>query len=165
MYSNFYHQLGVFLYYPKIEIKKLIIVKPQSFIHELAKLFLPPQFDDENKLGDKEYWQDLKDKGILSSALCEVIWQDDEIDCQYLIEVLKYFLLAVPINRDESYKQNPDADEYFVPCMIKPYKPCGAETMKYDVLDKAEPLHLVFNTNLVPPGYFCSPASRSFTTT
>lgn len=74
---------------------------------------------------------------------------------QALVNLLEHFLLAAPIITIHLHRYI--GNEYFVPCMLNApsgQKPSVFKSLFHKQQPKAEPVHLVFDTQYVPPGFF-----------
>ena len=151
---NFYHELGVFLYYFKIpSLQEVVIATPQWLVNHIAKLLTPHGLEDH---GRERHWTLFRKKGILTETLYTEILQDPVVNPQAVVDLLKHFLLAVPIKTTNEHPYD-EGKEYFVPCMLEapsesiPYhSPSHLSTDAHT----AEPMHLVFHTHYVPPGFY-----------
>ena len=161
---NFYHELGVFLYYAKIpRLKDWVFTNPQWLISQFAKLLCPQGLEDQ---GRPEVWKEFRQYGILVDELYDDVWSSNQMDPQGLVDLLEKFLLAAPLETGRFSDRFPFKVEkvYFVPCMLSApiEKSAESDTAREregklhsrDAVLRAEPLHLVFNTNYVPPGFF-----------
>ena len=148
---NFYHELGVFMYYSKIRsLRDVIIVNPQWLINHTAKLLTPQGLEDR---GRERYWNLLRTKGILTEILYKEILKHGVLSPQALVDMLEHFLLAVPI---ETTKIHPyKGKEYFVPCMLDADSVNTEVSLTHKVPQtQAKPMHIIFNTHYVPPGFY-----------
>ena len=151
---NFYHELGVFLYYSKIpSLQEVVIATPQWLVNHLAKLLTPHGLEDH---GRERHWTLFREKGILTETLYTEILQDPVVVPQAVVDLLEHFLLAAPIKTTNEHPYD-EGKEYFVPCMLEapsesiPYhSPSHLSTDAHT----AKPMHLVFNTHYVPPGFY-----------
>ena len=147
---NFYHELGVLLYYAHIpSLSGFVICDPQWLINQFALIL---SINSNSKRGTPENWRMLRNEGILTSALYEVVWENAVIQPQALVELLEYFLLAVPIDKGRCATGR----EYFVPSMLSLYIPTpeSERIVLGEYYEKAPSVFLIFNTGYVPPGYF-----------
>ena len=151
---NFYHELGVFLYYFKIpSLQEVVIATPQWLVNHIANLLTPRGLEDH---GRERHWILLRDKGILTETLYTEILQDRVVNPQAVVDLLEHFLLAVPIKTTNEHPYDV-GKEYFVPCMldapsesIPHHSPSHLSTDAHT----AEPMYLIFNTHYVPPGFY-----------
>ena len=150
---NFYHELGVFLYYYKIpRLQEVIIVNIQWFINHIAKLLLPSGMEDH---GRERHWTLFRKKGILTETLYTETLKDSVLKPQALVDLLEHFLLAVPISTKDIHPYA--GKEYFVPCMLDPPTesiPSHLPSPSSTSVHTAEPMHLIFNTHYVLPGFY-----------
>ena len=152
---NFYHELGVFLHYSKIPaLRDIIIAIPQWLVDHIAKLLTPHGFEDQ---GRERRWNLLRRKGILTETLYEEVLVHSILPPQALVDLLEHFLLTVPIDTTHSYRY--EGKEYFVPCMLNtPSQATVPQSSNSDgtsaPINTAKPMHLIFNTHYVPPGFY-----------
>ena len=150
---NFYHELGVFLYYSKIpRLQGIIIVTPQWLINHIAKLLIPHGLEDH---GRERLWTLFRNKGILTETLYRNVLVHSVMGPQALVDLLEYFLLAVSIKTIDVHPYGgKDGDkEYFVPCMLHTSSDSTAPHSPSHVAS-TKPMHLIFNTHYVPPGFY-----------
>ena len=154
---TFYHDLAVFFHYSKVPgLKNFVIADPQWLITQFANILALQGFE---KFPNNNLWVHLQEKGVLVEPLYEKIWKnsDSEIKPQFLMDLLVHFLLAAPIEA-ASKVTNVDGKEYFISCVL----PASDSTTRDKkrvihtkmVIKQATPLHLLFNTYYVPPGFF-----------
>ena len=149
---QFYHDLAVFLHYSRVpSLKEHIIVNPQWLINQFAKILTPKGLEG---FQNPALWDSLQKQGILEQSLYEQIWYDSgsEISPQPLVDLLVHFLLASPIGEGFTVSYIP-GKKYFVSCVLPACPEDQLDTMKGVILHAA-PLHLCFNTQYVPPGFF-----------
>ena len=164
---QFYHDLAVFFHYNKVpSLQDYVIADPQWLIRQFAKIMAPkgfaelwkvPQFlDDEVWKGHESLWTHLWESGILVQSLYEEVWKDCELPPQSLIDLLVHFLLAAPICK-ASRITNFQGKEYFISSVLPAYKSRSnsRNNIEHIIIKQTAPLHLIFNTFYVPPGFFC----------
>ena len=165
---QFYHQLGVFLHYDKIQsLSKTIIAEPRWLIQQLRKLLMP-DWDNARPQYTARFWKWLEERGVLLEELYQEIWGDCELEggAQALADLLEHFDLAHKIGQSPIEMQHYKGNKYFVPCMLKarPDSPDREEEkMKgqpQDAIRQATTLHITFDTGYVPPGFFVRLAVR-----
>ena len=150
---NFYHELGVFLYYSNIpSLREVVIATPQWLVDHIAKLLVPHGLEDHSR---ERLWKLFRQSGILTKILYTEILKDSVMDPQGVLDLLEYFLLAVPIETtcEHSYVGN----EYFVPCMLDACSdsiPGHSPSQPSTNVHTAKPMHLIFNTRYIPPGFY-----------
>ena len=153
---DFYHELGVILYYPCVTgLDRKIILNPQWFVECLGKI-LGFSRATEEKFEDKMEWELFRNKGILVEKLYNAVWGKCEgIRPQELIELLIHFQLAVEVKTSEYFDEK--VRQYFVPAIL-PYTttPIVVENSASEIA----PLHITFNSGFPIPGFF-----TRFTTT
>ena len=163
---QFYHDLAVFFRYNEVpSLKGYVIADPQWLIRQFAKIMAPkgfaklwkvPQFlDDEVWKGHELLWARLWESGILVQSLYEEVWKDCEVPAQSLVDLLVHFLLAAPICK-ASKVTNFHGKEYFISSVLPTFKPkSNNQRAQCVAIKQTSPLHLIFNTFYVPPGFFC----------
>ena len=154
---SFYHDLGVFLHYASVEgLKDVVIAQPQWLVKHLGTL-LAPELPGEEIDGPKEAWKLLRHQGILVQALYEEVWKGKNVRPQALVNLLESLSLISKMKKEAiaipraSLKYD-GANMYFMPGVL----PISTKEVEPDVhaVLTAAPLHLVFSTKYVPPGYF-----------
>ena len=152
---NFYHELGVLLYYSEISaLREVIIATPQWLVDHIAKLLTPHGFEDQ---GRERHWRLLRENGILTETLYNEVLMHSILSPQALVDLLEHFLLTVPIKTTHIHPYK--GKEYFVPCMLKaPSQTTVPQSSNSDKsfapIQMAEPIHLIFDTHYVPPGFY-----------
>ena len=151
---NFYHELGVFLYYSEIpSLREVIIATPQWLVNHIAKLLTPCGLEDH---GQERHWRLLREKGILTETLYTEVLKHSILPPQALVDLLKHFLLTVPIKTNDLHPYK--GKEYFVPCMLKAASqtvvPPPSNSDEHAPIHMAKPMHLIFDTQYVPPGFY-----------
>ena len=144
---NFYHELGVVLYYPAIAaLQQILVVDPQWLINQFAKLLSPHGFEDQKR---KRLWVLFRNKGIVVGELYNDVLSGTAMKPQQFLELLEHFHLAASIKTRDVHPYK--GREYFIPSMI-----CTPPVSSPAVgpTSAVEPLHVVFATNYVPPGCF-----------
>ena len=151
---KFYHDLAVFFHYKGVlSLSDQVIADPQWLVKEIARLLALEGFES---VDNPALWKPLRETGILVQPLYEEVWKDTKLSSQSLMDLLVHFKIAVPIVQKE-YKF--PGKEYYVPCVLPFYRPeTSASSLVSisggEVVKRAAPLHLLFNTHHVPPGYF-----------
>ena len=149
---GFYHDLAIFFHYTNVpSLRKYVIADPQWLICQFAKILVLEGFE---KFPNDLLWKPLRKKGVLVQPLYEEVWKDSELPSQALVDLLVHFLLAAPI---EGVKiTNHPGKEYFVSLVLPAYafSDCQSDSQPSVVTKQAAPLHLLFNTYYVPPGFF-----------
>ena len=157
---HFYHELAVFLCYTQIEsFSNKVIVKPQWLVRQLGRLLAPAGL--EQKVSNPMLWKPLHENGILVQPLYEEVWKESNlkynVSPQSLVDLLNHFLLAAPIDPmklPESVTSYKDQN-YFIPSALKLSMQDTDSTPKSrEPVKISSPLHLTFNTQYVPPGFF-----------
>ena len=150
---HFYHELAVFFHYTQIEsLSQCIIVDPQWLIKQLGKLLAPEGFQQE--ISNQLLWKPLHEKGILVQQLYEEVWERSNLQPQSLADLLECFLLAAPINPPTRVSPFPGR-KYFIPCVLQLSSQSADSTANtQEKVKTSSPLHLIFSTQYVPPGFF-----------
>ena len=146
----FYHDLGVVLFYPHIKgLKDKVVIKPKWFVDTLGKLFTLDRRDGQIR----KMFNLLQEKGILVQSLYVPIWRECtvELNPEDIIELLVNFRLAAPVTTKEYH--DPTVKQYFLPAVLKSFKGDPSEAPHGHYL-RATPLHIIFSTKFVPPGFF-----------
>ena len=152
----FYHELGVFLFYPKVKgLVSVVILEPQWLVDQFGNLFASWK-------GRTEYsdmWNTLTKYGILVEPLYEAVLDsvsEQNLTPTAMIEMLEHFLLAAPIATTGLHTRSGKVKEYFVPHMLQHHllsKSCVAQVQS-SPLKNASPFHLTFLSGYVPPGFY-----------
>ena len=153
---QFYHDLSVFFHYTAVpSLKDHMIADPQWLVNEIAKLLAPEGFEEVDM---PALWKPLRERGILVQPLYEEVWKDSKLSSQALIDLLVHFKIAAPILHKEYLYPG---REYYVPCVLPIFRSEADTSTSLQiavsgtaVIKQAAPLHLLFNTHHVPPGYF-----------
>ena len=173
----FYHELGVFLFYPVVKgLKSVVILEPQWLVDQFGKLFA----SWKGKTEFSNMWNTLTHYGILVEPLYEDVLGnvcEHNLTPAALIEMLEHFLLAAPIVTTGLHTRSGKVKEYFIPHMLqhhlsqpplattsksgkrksffslRPSTSRDAEMQSYPPKNAA-PIHLTFLSGYVPPGYY-----------
>ena len=153
----FYHELGVFLFYPKVKgLESVVILEPQWLVDQFGNLFASWK-------GRTEYsdmWNTLTKYGILVEPLYEAELgsvSEQNLTPTAMIEMLEHFLLAAPIVTTSIHTRSGKVKEYFIPHMLQHHllsKSCVAQEALSSSLKNAAPFHLTFLSGYVPPGFY-----------
>ena len=151
---KFYHDLAVFLHYDEVpDLRDYVIADPQQLISSFAKVLTVKGF---NEFPFDDLWKHLQEKGILHEPLYNRVLANfhSELKPQCLVELLVHFLLAAPIDNANEVV-NIEGKKYFISCVLPSLHSDKAQlTKKCSVTKTAAPLHLLFKTYYVPPGFF-----------
>ncbi len=152
---EFYHELGVLLYYPNVPgLEDTIILDPKWFVDCLGMVLTLPGVE-KNKTMVRE-WDLLRTKGILVQPLYADVWKDCKgISSDSLIQLLASFQLAVQVET----KEYENVKQFFVPAVLPYFTDTDELDQQADggsqELDRhASPLHITFITGYVVPGFF-----------
>ena len=146
---HFYHSFGVFFHYKHIpSLQGKVIIDPQWLVKVIATLF---PITDPDEIGVPDMWFILRQYGLLVQPLYEaVLSQQKFLEPGEIIDLLSDFLIIGEIH-SASKKHQYQGKEYFVPCMLSNTESHSKEIKDYPA---PAPLHLVFSTNYLPPGFF-----------
>ena len=152
----FYHELGVFLFYPEVKgLESIVILEPQWLVDQFGNLFASWK-------GRTEYsdmWNTLTKFGILVEPLYEAVLgsvSEQNLTPTAMIEMLEHFLLAASIVTTGLHTRSGKVKEYFVPHMLQHHllsKSTVAQAQSSS-LKNAAPFHLTFLSGYVPPGFY-----------
>ena len=144
---EFYHELSVFFHYSGIpSLATTVIADPQWLIRQMAQIMALEGFEE---VKNDQLWILLREDGILVENLYKLVFRSQkELEPQKIIDLLEHFLIVFPIrsNNKHLYKGR----EYFVPSML----PLCTDHTTTSCIQSTVPLHLVFSTNYLPPGFF-----------
>ena len=144
---EFYHELSVFFHYSWIpSLATTVIADPQWLIRQMTKIMPLEGFENVKNV---RLWRLLREDGILVENLyVRILRTQKQLEPQKIIDLLEHFLIVFPIhsNNKHLYKGR----EYFVPSML----PLCTDHTTTSCIQSTAPLHLVFNTNYLPPGFF-----------
>ena len=146
---NFYHELGVILFYSHIKgLQEKVILNPKWFVECLGKVLTLPGREEYKQ---KDMWKLLREKGILIQDLYVAVWQECEgIYPDEMVQLLVSFHLAAKVQTDESGERK--SKQFFVPAVLPTGDPSSALPPGY--YHRATPLHITFGTGYVIPGFF-----------
>ena len=149
---HFYHSFGVFFHYKNIpSLQGKVIIDPQWLVKLIATLF---PLTDPDGLGVPDMWLVFRKYGLLVQPLYEeVLSQQKFLEPGEIIDLLSNFLIIGEIH-SASKKHHYQGKEYFVPCMLSNTESRSTEIPDYLPENSPAPLHLVFSTNYLPPGFF-----------
>ena len=147
---HFYHSFGVFFHYKHIpSLQGKVIIDPQWLVKVIATLF---PLTDPDEIGVPNMWLVFRQYGLLVQPLYEeVLSQQKFLKPGEIIDLLSDFLIIGEIH-SASKKHHYQGKEYFVPCMLSNTESRSKEIGI--VVYSPAPLHLVFSTNYLPPGFF-----------
>ena len=147
---QFYHLLGVLLYFKELkDICDIVITDLKWLFNNLTNIVCCT-FDNEKSIFSDGYLK-FKNNGLLTEDfISHTDLQLDKISVTYFIELLKFLKIIVPVEPDDFCPRN----SYLMPCLL-PYKqsqPKQAESLSEHV----EPLQIQFKSlNTLPRGAFC----------
>ena len=146
---KFYHELGVVLFYSHIKgLQEKVILNPKWFVDCLGKILT---LQGREGFEERDMWALLREKGILVEPLYVAVWKECEgVDPEEFIQVLVSFHLAAKVQTDEFGKII--SNQFFVPAALPTGDPSSA--LPSDYMIRATPLHIIFGTGYVIPGFF-----------
>ena len=149
---NFYHSFGVFFHYKHIpSLQDKVIIDPQWLVKIIATLF---PLTDPDEIGVPDMWLVFRQYGLLVQPLYEkVLSQQKILKPGEIIDLLSDFMIIGEIH-SASKKHHFPGKEYFVPCMLSNTESHSKEIPDNLPVYSPEPLHLIFSTNYLPPGFF-----------
>ncbi len=152
---KFYHSLSIFFHYLNVPaLKSVVIANPQWLIEQMAKLLALKGFEE---VQNDTLWKPLREYGVLVQDLYyQVLQRQKELEPQAIIDLLENFSILSPIHT-RSKVHTFKGREYFVPSMLPHCMNPSPQVS--DVCPNIPPLHLIFSTNYVPPGYFARMAT------
>ena len=157
---KFYHELGVFLHYAKIDLlKDKVFIDPQWLFQQLCKLLMPECYSSELKLQIPiAHTNNLRQYGILQLTpnLDRVISKACGLSPKELVTLLEHFNLAQKVKECPEPLKHITGDRYFIPCMLE-MRPNPATKLTIQNTGNqqvAATLHIVFEMGYVPPGFF-----------
>ena len=143
----FYHDLSVFFHYTSVpSLRSKVIADAQWLIRQMAKIMALEGFEEyKNDL----LWRLLREEGILVETLYKQVFSSgSKLEPQAIVDLLEHFLIISPIYTENKHPYK--GREYFVPSIL----PLCTSPSLDTPLQSSAPLHLVFNTNYLVPGYF-----------
>ena len=144
----FYHDLSVFFHYTSVpSLAGKVIANPQWLIKQIAKISPLEGFEEVND----DLWTLLRRDGILVEKLYNRVFRSQEggLTPQAIVDLLEHFQIISQIN---SRNRHPHKGlEYFMPSMLPP---CKNSPLATDCIQSVNPIHLIFSTNYLPPGFF-----------
>ena len=153
---QFYHELGVFLFYADIEsLKSVVFLEPQWLVDRFGELLARWKEKPEHR----NMWITLTRHGILVEPLYEAVLrkvQEFGLTPSSLVDMLEHFLLAAPIVTNGVHPKSGRVKEYFVPLMLRHHlsRSTLSSSQPSSAVKSAAPIHLTFLSGYVPPGYF-----------
>ena len=147
----FYHDLAVFFHYKEVpSLREVVIADPQWLVRQMAKILALEGFETVKK---SNLWKLLREDGILVQPLYEQVFGTDNILLpQEIIDLLEHFLIIAEIHT--TGKHSAPGREYFTPSLLPR---CPADKSFYfatSSIQSTAPLHLIFSTKYLPPGFF-----------
>ena len=160
---KFYHELGVFLYYPHLDgFKDKIILDPKWFVDNLGKVLTLPGHGKDEQFHLSSQWNHLHTTGILVESLYSEVWahlKDEGINPEEVMQLLVSFHLAAPADGVKDGYKFDERKKFFVPCVLKYLPPQSSS--KFTFFFKRQykkssiaPIHITFKIGYVLPGFF-----------
>ena len=147
---SFYHELGVFLYYPDVQgLGKVVFADPQWLVKQIGKLLT---VETKKGYSRQEVVRILVKYGILVESLYNQVWKRCGVKPQAFVSLLEHYLLLVPSKTPPSISAF-EGRSYFIPAMLPLYKESNA-TLHLAAVQSTDILCLTFNTKYLPPGFF-----------
>ena len=147
----FYHDLAVFLHFKEVpSLQKVVITDPQWLVRQMAKILALKGFETVKK---RNLWKLLREDGILVQPLYEqVLGTDNKLLPQEIIDLLEHFLIIAEIHT--TGKHSVPGREYFTPSLLPRCPSSKSSYFAATKIQSAAPLHLIFSTKYLPPGFF-----------
>ena len=156
---NFYHELGVLLFYPNVHgLESVVILDPQWLVNVFGTLFCKWKYQDKHR----KMCALFSDYGVLTKPLYNEVLRPllkgTNVTPDAVLKLLEKFQLAVQIEIIDLFETN--KKQYFVPLMLKHNNGLGtvdvqsAANSPQSLIKRASPLHIVFTSGYVPPGFF-----------
>ena len=153
---DFYHELGVFLHYAKIDLlKDTVFIDPQWLFQQLCKLLMPKCYGSELQI-PIAHTNNLRKFGILQLTpnLDRTISKACGLSPKDLVTLLEHFDLAQKVEECPQVLKHIIVDRYFIPCMLQMCPNSTTELQNTPTQQVAARLHIVFEMGYVPPGFF-----------
>ena len=153
---EFYHELGVFLHYAKIDLlKDKVFIDPQWLFKQLCKLLMPHCYGSNLSI-PISHTNNLRQYGILQLTpnLNRVISKECGLSPRQLVTLLEYFNLAQKVEECPQVFKHITGDRYFIPCMLEMNPNSVTAIQNTSTQQVAARLHIVFEMGYVPPGFF-----------
>ena len=165
---EFYHELGVFLHYAKIDLlKETVFTDPQWLFQQFCKLLMPECFESQLQQIPVSYTTNLRKYGILqlTKDVDRTISKVCGLSPECLVTLLEHFNLAKKVTQCPDIFQHTKGDMYFIPCMLEMHPRSDLDPMDQSTTTRqaAATLHIVFKMGFVPPGFFVRLAARMTT--
>ena len=155
---EFYHELGVFLHYAKIDLlKDRVFIDPQWLFQQLCKLLMPKCYGSKLQI-PIAHTNNLRKFGILQLTpnLDRTISKACGLGPKELVTLLEHFDLAQKVEECPRVLKYITGDRYFIPCMLEMCPNSATELTIQNTATQqvAARLHIVFEMGYVPPGFF-----------
>ena len=147
---TFYHDLAVFFHYSDIpSLKSCVIADPQWLVKQIARLLA---LEGREEYRNSRLWKLLRKDGILVESLYQkVLRAQKKLQPQQIVDLLEHFLIIAKISTE---KHKGPGLKYFVPSMLPHLPKVDDSHSTSTAINSTIPLHLVFSTNYLPPGFF-----------
>ena len=140
---NYHHSLGVLLYFDNIVgFSGYVITDHQWWFDKMSKIiWLTSQKNLDY------HAEQLKSQGIISKKLLDFVEWNDDIKKEDFLSLLDRMKIIAELEMNGSY---------FIPYVLRPYKP-----QEYDISNQygnilGEPLLVQFCSGILPRGFFCT---------
>ena len=140
-----------FFHYKEVpSLQYVVITDPQWLVRQMAKILALKGFETVKK---RNLWKLLREDGILVQPLYEqVSGTDNKLSPQEIIDLLEHFLIIAEINT--TGKHSVQGREYFTPSLLPRCPSSKSSYFATSSIQSAAPLHLIFSTKYLPPGFF-----------
>ena len=144
---NFYHELGVFLFYSCVPgLCNKVVISPEWLVRQIGKLIHPSE--EEVKSQPQRLRQILREEGVLDQLLYQKVWGKCKvISSEEMMVLLCVLLLAFPILEESQVRK-----QFLIPLLLPRTSIRGSEASS--CIQSSTSLHIIFNTNYTPPGFF-----------
>ena len=148
---EFYHDLSVFFHYKEVpSLQKVVITDPQWLVRQMAKILALEGFETVKK---RNLWKLLREDGILVQPLYEQVFGTyNKLLPQEIIDLLEHFLIIAEIHTTGQHTV--PGKEYFTPSLLPRCPSSKSSYFATTKIQSAAPLHLIFSTKYLPPGFF-----------
>ena len=155
---NFYHELGVLLFYPNVHgLESVVILDPQWLVDVFGTLFCKWKYQNRHK--KMCAW--FSDFGVLTEPLYNEVLRPllkgTNVTPDAVLNLLQKFQLATKIEEVIDFSETHNK-QYFVPLMLRYNSGLGTVHVQsaspQSFVKIASPLHIVFSSGYVPPGFF-----------
>lgn len=145
---QFFHLLGVLLYFKELKDVCDIVITDLKWLFNNLTNIVCCTFDNHNKIFPDGYLK-FKNNGLLTEEFINhTDLRLDNISVEYFIELLKFLKIIVPVKPDNFCPKN----SYFMPCLL----PYSLHKQDEFPCEHVKPLQIQFKSlNTLPRGAFC----------